>query len=126
MQRHTLTRAAVLMVAFLAFAAVVSAGRLPASAEKLLIRKTQAQRIVGVSALRERMIGDFDYLGVEAAFEITWSFESLYYPCTVLRKRHLDPDWSHAELFTYGGTKIPQLFAMPDSQFLSYLKPWKT
>ena len=76
MQRHTLTRASVWMVAFLAFAAAVSAERLPGSAEKLLIRKTQAA-IVGVSAVRERTIGDFDYLGVEAAFEITWSFESL-------------------------------------------------
>jgi hypothetical protein len=99
--------------------------QLPPSAERTLVERFLGNKgkVAYIEYIRQRRIGAFDYLGVQATFEVTDNFESLYHPLVVLRKRHTDPDWLHARFFSCGPNHIPQLFVMSESEFLKALVP---
>jgi hypothetical protein len=65
---------------------------LPKSAKQLLLAKLGAKRISGVSRLVFRRVRDFDYLGIEAGFEVPWWWEKFVIHDFVLRKKVSDPD----------------------------------
>jgi hypothetical protein len=72
---------------------------LPKSAKELLLAKLDAKKISGVDQLVFRRLQDFDHLGVEAWFEVSWSWEKAFLHDFILRKKVSDPDWSKAEFF---------------------------
>jgi len=113
----------VAVLILLAAASYGSAGGLPSSAELLLLDRLHAEKIVEVHEVRQRTIGNFDYLGLFATFEVKSSFETWYHPQVILRKRRSDPDWSKAELF-HSGERMIDLFALPDAEFPKTLTPW--
>ena len=98
--------------------------QLPVTAEKLLIEHVHAERITYISQLAFRRVSGFDYLGVQAGFKITWSFESVVHYVLVLRKKTTDADWSNAELFD---SKLPvgTLLGSPDNEIPAFLVPLK-
>jgi hypothetical protein len=116
-------RFSVALVMLIAAVASSNAGKLPVSAEPLLLHRLHAQKIIAVHEVRHRSIDGFDYVGLFGTFEVTWSFESWYHPEIILRKKRSDPDWSHAELFR-SEQRIGPLFALPDDQFQKALVPW--
>jgi hypothetical protein len=96
----------------------------PISAKKLLLSKLDAKKIRDVDQLVFRRLADFDYLGVEGGFEVSWWWESAYRHGYVLRKKASDPDWSKAELFD---VKLPVcvVLASPAAEIHTALSPWK-
>ncbi len=100
--------------------------KLPPSVEPVLLKRLHAYSIVEVRDLRQRQIGDFDYLGFAGSFGIAWGFESIYHPLVVLRKKRTDADWSRAKLFTVHAPHIPTLFESSPSDFRAALTPWPT
>src|ERR1700732_4338979 len=96
---------------------------LPASAKEVLLSKLDAKKIRGIDQLVFRRLRDFDYLGVDGGFEVSWWWESAFLHNFVLRKKVSDPDWSKAELFD---PKLPVcvLFASP-ADIENQLSPWK-
>jgi hypothetical protein len=99
--------------------------QLPPSAEKALVQRFLGNKgkVAYIEYIRQRHIASFDYLGVQATFEVTDNFESLYHPLVVLRKRQTDSDWLQADFFSCGSNHIPQLFVMSESDFLKALVP---
>ena len=73
--------------------------------------------------MRQRTVGEFDYLGLFATFEVNSAFETWYHPQIILRKKHSDPNWSQAEFF-HSGKRLVDLFALPDAEFQKALTPW--
>src|SRR5947209_4717433 len=88
--------------------------QLPPSAEKALVQRFLGNKgkVAHIEYLRQRRIGEFDYFGVQAIFEVEDNFERYYQPLVVMRKSHADPSWFHAQFFSCGPNHIPQLFAM--------------
>jgi hypothetical protein len=99
--------------------------KLPVSAETFLLRHLHAQKIIEIHDVRRRTIDGFDYLGLFATFEVESNFEKWYHPEVILRKKHSDPDWSHAEVFS-SRQRIADLFALPNAQFEQALFPLLT
>lgn len=102
----------------IAMAAAMSgcARKLPGSAEALLLRHLNAQKIIKVHDVRHKTVNGFDYLGLFATFEVESNFERWYHPEVILRKKSSESDWSHAEVF-FARQRMPDLFALPDAQF---------
>ena len=99
--------------------------QLPRSAEKALVERFLGNKgkVSHIDDLRQLRIGEFDYLGVQAIFEVEDNFERYYQPLVVMRKSHADPSWFQAQFFSCGPNHIPQLFAMPQNEFLKALVP---
>jgi hypothetical protein len=53
--------------------------QLPSFAEPLLLDRLHGEKIVEVHEIRQRTMGDFDYLGLFATFEVNSSFERWYH-----------------------------------------------
>ncbi|HME88377.1 MAG TPA: hypothetical protein VKE30_04120 [Chthoniobacterales bacterium] len=95
---------------------------LPKSAKELLIAKLDAKKISGVSRIVFRRLHDFDYLAIEAGFEVPWHWEKAFIHDFILRKKASDPDWSKAELFDASEPEAAALCYIPDE---SQLRRWK-
>ena len=119
----TVTRLHGALLTVLAAVTCGFAAELPSTAESLLLDRLHAKKIVEVHAVRRRTIGDFDYLGLFATFEVNSSFESWYHPEVILRKRRSGADWSQAELFQ-SRRRVIDLFGLPDNEFEKALTPW--
>ncbi len=98
------------------------ASRLPSSARPVLLTKLKANKILQVDDVQRRMIGGYDYMGVRASYEISWGFESVYYPVVILRKEHAKGDWSNAEIFLCSGD-LERIFRWPEQEFLRAVVP---
>jgi len=102
---------------------------LPMTAEKLLLERVRARKIVDLRALVFERSGADDYLGVSASFEIDWGFERVYHPRPyVLKKASTDKDWSSAKLYQLKDGELRQLFGKPErdwSDGLELIKPAK-
>jgi hypothetical protein len=96
---------------------------LPASAESLLVHRLNAQKLLSVHEVRNRIVNEFEYLGVFATFEVDSNFETWYHPEVILRKRRSDAEWSQADLF-HSRQRLADLFALPDLEFQKALTPW--
>jgi hypothetical protein len=96
---------------------------LPKSAKEFLLAKLDAKKISGVGQLVFRRLRDFDYLGVEAGFEVSWWWEKAFLHDFILRKKVSDPDWSKAELFDAKLPAIVVLCGSPTDE--SVLSPWQ-
>ncbi len=117
-----ITRFAVALLISVA-AATCGSAEIPPSVESVLLRRLDAEKIIEVHDLRQRTIGEFDYLGLFATFEVNSAFERWYHPQVILRKKHSDPNWSQAEFF-HSGKRLVDLFALPDAEFQQALTPW--
>jgi len=118
-----ITRFAVALLISVASATFDCAAEIPPSVEPVLLRCLGAEKIIEVHDMRQRTIGDFEYLGLFATFEVNSAFERWYHPQVILRKRHSDPTWSQAEFF-HSGKRLVDLFALPDAEFQKTLTPW--
>ena len=118
-----ITRFAVALLISVAAATCGSAAEIPPSVESVLLRRLDAEKIIEVHDLRQRTIGEFDYLGLFATFEVNSAFERWYHPQVILRKKHSDPNWSQAEFF-HSGKRLVDLSALPDAEFQKALTPW--
>ncbi len=116
-----ITRFAVALL--ISVAATCGSAEIPPSVESVLLRRLDAEKIIEVHDLRQRTIGEFDYLGLFATFEVNSAFERCYHPQVILRKKHSDPNWSQAEFF-HSGKRLVDLFALPDAEFQKALTPW--
>jgi hypothetical protein len=105
---------------------LASEDKLPPSAERPLLHQLRAVSVIEVHDLRQRRIGQFDYLGFAGEFSITWGFEGIYHPLVVLRRKHTDADWSKAKAFLVHAPEIPTLFASSESDFRRALGPWQS
>jgi hypothetical protein len=96
----------------------------PPTAKQRLAVLLDAKDISGVDELVFRRTGEFDYLGVQAAFEVPWWWERTFLHGYVLRKKSLDPDWTQAELFD---VRLPVVQVLSgDRRVLeTELLPWK-
>jgi hypothetical protein len=70
-------------------AATCGSAEIPPSVESVLLRRLDAEKIIEVHDLRQRTIGEFDYLGLFATFEVNSAFERWYHPQVILRKKTL-------------------------------------
>jgi hypothetical protein len=118
-----ITRFAVALLISVAAATYGSAAEIPPSVEPVLLRRLHAEKIIEVHDVRQRTIGEFDYLGLFATFEVNSAFERWYHPQVIVRKKHSDPNWSQAEFFHFG-QRLVDLFALPDAKFQKALTPW--
>jgi len=118
-----ITRFAVALLISVAAASYGSAAEIPPSVEPVLLRRLHAEKIIEVHDVRQRTIGEFDYLGLFATFEVNSAFERWYHPQVIVRKKHSDPNWSQAEFFHFG-QRLVDLFALPDAKFQKALTPW--
>ena len=118
-----ITRFPVALLISVAAATCGSAAEIPPSVESVLLRRLDAEKIIEVHDLRQRTIGEFDYLGLFATFEVNSAFERWYHPQVILRKKRSDPNWSQAEFF-HSGKRLVELFALPDAEFQKALTPW--
>ena len=101
------------------------APKLRESAEKVLLAKLDATKISCVDELVFRRLPDFDYLGVEADFEVSWWWESTFRHGFLLRKKGSDPNWSKAELFDVE-MPVSVVLARLAAEIEAALSPWKT
>jgi hypothetical protein len=83
-----ITRFAVALLISVA-AATCGSAEIPPSVESVLLRRLDAEKIIEVHDLRQRTIGEFDYLGLFATFEVNSAFERWYHPQVILRKKTL-------------------------------------
>ena len=118
-----ITRLAVALLILVAAATRGSAAEIPPSVEPVLLRRLDAEKIIEVHDVRQRIIDEFDYLGLFATFEVNSAFERWYHPQVILRKKHSDPNWSQAEFF-HSAQRLVDLFALPDAEFQKALTPW--
>lgn len=112
----TITRFSVALLISLATATCGSAAELPPSVEQVLLSRLDAEKIIEVHDVRQKTIGEFDYLGLFATFEVNSAFERWYHPKVILRKKRSDPNWSQAEFF-HSRQRLVDLFALPDTEF---------
>jgi hypothetical protein len=117
------TRFSVALLISLAAATCGSAAELPPSVEQVLLNRLEAEKIIDVHDVRRRTIGEFDYLGLFATFEVNSTFERWYHPEVILRKKRADPNWLQAEFF-HPRQRLVDLFALPDTEFQKALTPW--
>jgi hypothetical protein len=116
------------LIAIIGMAAMIASGGcapgLPPPAESLVLHCLHAKKVIDTRETRQRTIGEFDYFGISLTLEIDGSFESSYHAALILRKRHSDKDWSHAELFSHETFSTTQVFELPADEFLRHLHPW--
>ena len=117
------TRFSVALLISMAAATCGCAAQLPPSVEGVLLSRLDAEKIIEVHDVRQRTIGEFDYLGLFATFEVNSAFERWYHPMVILRKKRSDPNWSQAEFF-HSRQRLVDLFALPDAEFQKGLTPW--
>jgi hypothetical protein len=117
------TRFSVALLISMAAATCDCAAQLPPSVEGVLLSRLDAEKIIEVHDVRQRTIGEFDYLGLFATFEVNSAFERWYHPMVILRKKRSDPNWSQAEFF-HSRQRLVDLFALPDAEFQKGLTPW--
>ena len=103
--------------------AVQVAPELPPSAKQRLATLLEAKDIRDVDFLIYRRESAFDYLGIQAGFEVAWWWESVFRHGYVLRKNHSDTDWSKAELFDVRLSVLTVLSGFPVLE--NELLPWK-
>ena len=111
------------LFALLGVVSSVCASDLPRSAYPVLLAELHADKILGVDQIRRRTVDGFDYLGFQCSFEISWGSESVYHPEVVLRKRHLDSDWSKASVLSC--SSLDETFRLPAKRFVRALSPWR-
>ena len=97
--------------------------QLPSSVETVLLGHLNAGKIIDVHDVRQRTVGEFDYLGLFATFEANSGFEKWSHQQVILRKKHLDANWSQAQFF-HSGRRLADLFALTEPEFQKALTPW--
>jgi hypothetical protein len=117
------TRFSMALLISLAAATCGCAAELPPSVEQVLLSRLHAEKIIDVHDVRQKTIGEFDYLGLFATFELNSAFERWYHPEVILRKKRSNPNWSQAEFF-HSRQRVVDLFPLPDAEFQKALTPW--
>jgi hypothetical protein len=97
---------------------------LPASAEKLILEKANAKKVVDIHDLFFRRTQNADYLAVKVTLEIEWGWESWYHITLILEKPVDESGWQNARLYT-SSLDITELFNRPYADFKHSLEPYK-
>jgi hypothetical protein len=99
---------------------------LPRTAEKVLLERLKAKKIVSLRSMVLERNGDDVYLGVWAAYEVDWSFEGVWHPLPyVLKKQANKKDWTKARLYRLKDGDLRQLFAKPARDWATALEEVK-
>jgi hypothetical protein len=97
--------------------------KLPGSAKKVILKKTDAKKIVDLHELVFRKTQHADYLAVKVTLEIEWGWESWYHITLILEKPVDESGWRNAEIYT-SSLDIAELFNRPYDEFKYSLDPY--
>lgn len=97
---------------------------LPVSAEKLILKKMEAKRVVDIHELVFQKTQHADYLAVSITLEIEWGFESWYHTSIIMEKPHEESDWRNAQLYRTS-LDLMDLFNRPYAEFKNSLEPYE-
>jgi hypothetical protein len=98
--------------------------KLPGSAKKLILKKTDAKKIVDIHDLVFRKTQHADYLAVRVTLEIEWGWESWYHITLIMEKPVDESGWRNAQLYT-SSLEITELFNRPYDEFKYSLDPYE-